>query len=45
MDLILGDRQVRQALERGQNIMDLERSWQHDLDAFEKERQKVFLYN
>ena len=45
MDLILGDRQVRQALERGQNIMDLERSWQPDLDAFEKERQKVFLYN
>ena len=45
MDLILGDRQVRQSLEEGKNIMDIEESWQHDLDAFEKLRRKVFLYN
>jgi len=45
IDLIIGDRQVRQALEEGQNIMVLEESWQHDLDAFEKLRREVFLYN
>jgi uncharacterized protein YbbC (DUF1343 family) len=45
MDLILGDRQVRQALEQGENIMDLENSWQNDLDVFEKLRREVFLYN
>jgi len=45
MDLILGDRQLRLALEQGQNIMDLERSWQQDLDAFENVRREVLLYN
>jgi uncharacterized protein YbbC (DUF1343 family) len=45
MDLILGDKQVRRALEQGKSIMDMEKSWQHDLDAFEKLRQEVFLYN
>jgi len=45
MDLIIGDRQVRQALEQGTSIMALEKSWQNDLDIFEKLRQDVFLYN
>jgi len=45
MDLILGDRQVRLALEQGESIMDLEKSWQNELNAFEKLRQEVFLYN
>jgi uncharacterized protein YbbC (DUF1343 family) len=45
MDLILGDRKVRKAIEQGQNIMDLEKSWQNDLLDFEKLRQDVFLYN
>jgi len=45
MDLILGDKQVRLALEQGESIMDLEKSWQNDLSAFEKLRQEVFLYN
>jgi uncharacterized protein YbbC (DUF1343 family) len=45
MDLILGDGQVRLALEQGHDIMDLEKSWQQDLDAFEKLRQEIFLYN
>jgi uncharacterized protein YbbC (DUF1343 family) len=45
MDLILGDRQVRQTLEQGESILDMENSWQNDLHAFEKLRQKVFLYN
>jgi uncharacterized protein YbbC (DUF1343 family) len=45
MDLIIGDRQIRQALEQGESIMDLEKSWQNDLDDFDKLRQEVFLYN
>jgi uncharacterized protein YbbC (DUF1343 family) len=45
MDLIIGDRQVRQAIEQGQSIMDIEKSWQNDLNDFDKLRQEVFLYN
>jgi len=45
LDLILGDKQLRLSLEQGQNLMDLEKSWQQDLDAFEKVRQELFLYN
>jgi len=45
MDLILGDIQVRLALEQDESIMDIEKSWQHDLDDFAKFRQQVFLYN
>lgn len=45
MDLIIGDRNVRQALEQGTSIMALEQSWQNDLNDFEKLRQNVFLYN
>ena len=45
MDLILGDKQVRRALEKGDKIMDMEKSWQHDLDGFNKFRQQAFLYN
>jgi uncharacterized protein YbbC (DUF1343 family) len=45
MDLILGDRKIREALEQGENVMDLENSWQDDLDNFNKLRQEVFLYN
>ncbi len=45
MDLILGNRQLRHALEQGISVMELERSWQHDLASFEKLRQNVFLYN
>ena len=45
MDLILGDRKIREALEQDENVMDLENSWQDDLDDFDKLRQEVFLYN
>jgi uncharacterized protein YbbC (DUF1343 family) len=45
MDMILGDKQVRQALEQGESILDMENSWQNDMQAFEKLRQGVFLYN
>jgi uncharacterized protein YbbC (DUF1343 family) len=36
---------MREALEQGESIMDLENSWQDDLDNFNKLRQEVFLYN
>jgi len=45
MDLILGDRKVRTALEQGESILELENSWQDDLDDFDKLRREVFLYN
>jgi uncharacterized protein YbbC (DUF1343 family) len=45
MDLILGDKRVRQALEQGKDIMAMEKAWQNDLDVFEKLRREVFLYN
>ncbi|MBW2466979.1 MAG: DUF1343 domain-containing protein [Deltaproteobacteria bacterium] len=45
MDLILGDRKARQALEQGMNIIDLENSWQDELAEFNKLRQDVFLYH
>ncbi|WP_446011617.1 exo-beta-N-acetylmuramidase NamZ family protein [Candidatus Electrothrix sp.] len=44
MDLILGDQKLRQALEEGENIRDLEKSWQEDLKTFDALRQSVFLY-
>jgi uncharacterized protein YbbC (DUF1343 family) len=45
MDLILGDRKIREALEQDISIMDIESSWQEDLNNFDKLRRKVFLYN
>ena len=45
MDLILGDKKVRRTIEQFRSIMDMEKSWQNDLVAFDKLRQKVFLYN
>jgi uncharacterized protein YbbC (DUF1343 family) len=45
MDLILGDKKVRKALEHGESVLDLEKSWQDDLDDFDKLRQEIFLYN
>ena len=45
MDLILGDKKIRKALEQGESVLDLENSWQEDLADFDKLRQEVFLYN
>ena len=45
MDLILGDKQVRLGLEQSESIIAMEKSWQQDLDAFDKLRQQFFLYN
>ena len=44
MDLILGDRQLRAALEDGADILELEQSWQQELAAFDALRRSVFLY-
>lgn len=44
IDLILGDRAVREAVQQGANIIELEQSWQEELAAFEEQRRTVFLY-
>ncbi|MGR0479935.1 MAG: exo-beta-N-acetylmuramidase NamZ family protein [Candidatus Electronema sp. V4] len=44
IDLILGDRAVREAVENGADIIELERSWQEELSAFDERRHAVFLY-
>jgi uncharacterized protein YbbC (DUF1343 family) len=45
MDLILGDQQVRIALEEGVDIIELERSWDEELKGFEELCRSVFLYD
>ena len=44
LDLILGDRSLRKALEKGSEIVTLERSWQDELDEYDMMRKKYFLY-
>ncbi len=45
MDLILGDNRIRAALEQGQAIVELERSWQEELTGFLARRSTVLLYD
>ncbi|MHB1349234.1 MAG: DUF1343 domain-containing protein [Desulfobulbus sp.] len=45
MDLILGDREVRLALEAGTEIPELECSWREDLAGFAERARGVFLYD
>ncbi len=45
LDLILGDRRLRKALEQGRDIVTLEKSWQAELDEFDLMRKKYFLYD
>lgn len=45
MDLILGDRKVRQALEQGVPVLELEESWREELARFDRHRQQFFLYS
>ena len=45
MDLIIGDPDVRYALEEGVDILELERSWQEDIDGFKELSRSVFLYD
>lgn len=44
MDLILGSRSLREALESGQNLVKLQSEWEKDLDTFNRTRKKFFLY-
>lgn len=45
MDLIIGDRAIREALENGVPLMELERGWQAELDDYLKRRRAVLLYD
>jgi uncharacterized protein YbbC (DUF1343 family) len=44
VDVILGDREIREQLDLGRSVMDMERDWQEDLDKFLELRSKFFLY-
>ncbi len=44
LDLILGDRSLRIALEAGKNLLDIEQGWQEELARFGELRRSVFLY-
>jgi len=45
LDLILGDVSLKDALARGEDLLDLEKKWQRDIDEFEKIRKSIFLYD
>ncbi len=45
IDLILGDKNVRQCLESGMKIEEMEKSWKKDLERFLTLRQSVLLYS
>ncbi len=44
MDLILGNQEIRRQLEDGRPVLEIEDSWQDELEAFDLTRQKYFLY-
>ena len=44
MDMIIGDEQVRRAIENGADILELEQDWQQELADFDALRRSVFLY-
>lgn len=45
MDLIVGDRSVRQAVEEGVPIEELEQGWQTELQAYRQRSSALFLYD
>jgi len=45
IDLLIGDQEIRQALETGKSIKELEASWQDGLNKFLQQRQKYLLYS
>jgi uncharacterized protein YbbC (DUF1343 family) len=45
MDLIIGDRRVREALEQGVSIQVIEHGWQEELEAYRQRCRAVFLYD
>jgi uncharacterized protein YbbC (DUF1343 family) len=44
IDVILGDRRIREGLEQGRPILEMEREWAKDLDEFLKVRARYLLY-
>lgn len=44
MDLILGSTEVRKQLESGRPVLEIEASWQAELQAFERMRKKYLIY-
>jgi uncharacterized protein YbbC (DUF1343 family) len=44
MDLILGDKELKNQLEAGIPLLEIEADWQEELQVFEKNRSKYFLY-
>lgn len=44
MDLIIGDKEIRKRLESGEAIDAIEKSWESDLQEFDKLRANYFLY-
>ncbi len=44
IDLILGDKVLRKALEKGVSVLDLEEKWKLQLDTFLEKREKYLLY-
>jgi uncharacterized protein YbbC (DUF1343 family) len=45
LDLIIGDRAVRENLEAGIPVAELERGWQRELDDYRERRRAVLLYD
>jgi uncharacterized protein YbbC (DUF1343 family) len=45
MDLIIGDRAVREALENGVSVTELEQNWQVELDEYRQRCRAVLLYD
>ncbi len=45
IDLLIGDQKIRQALEAGDSIAELEAAWQNRLNDFLKKRKKYLLYS
>jgi uncharacterized protein YbbC (DUF1343 family) len=44
LDLILGDKEVRQSLAGGVSLLAMEESWENELAAFDTVRKNYFLY-
>ena len=45
IDLLIGDQEIRQALEAGEPIPELEADWQEGLKGFLRKRKKYLLYS
>ncbi|MCA1766141.1 MAG: DUF1343 domain-containing protein [Desulfobulbaceae bacterium] len=45
LDMIIGSRPLREALEAGEKVGELEKSWQEELAGFDRLRRKFFLYS